>query len=73
MPPLFRERKIERRALPQNAFGPVTAAVAMNYSLNVREPDTGALELFRPVQALEKTEELVLGISCRSPTPLSFT
>src|SRR5688572_22934071 len=54
-----RQGEIHGRALADLAVSPDLAAVAPHDAIHRGEPDPGALELFRRVQSLERSEQLV--------------
>jgi hypothetical protein len=53
------EREIESRALIYRSFGANHPSMPIDNALDGRQPDPGALKVFRAVQALKHTEQLV--------------
>ena len=49
----------KRGALADGAFGPDSTAMTLDYSLDVRQPDTIAFEFVLRMQPLEDSEKLV--------------
>src|SRR5215207_9680674 len=67
--PVCSEGKIDGRPLPDGPFGPRPPAVPGDHPADRRQPDPVAVELVRPVQPLERLEQLV-GVCRVVPGPV---